>query len=94
MQINIQERTITGPIYFDGNIRKGYMLDIVELQTSGLVKIGTWEERSNLTIQRPPQLELWSEVDANSLVNKTFRVLISVPVGYIIYICTYMSIVI
>ncbi|XP_039970454.1 glutamate receptor ionotropic, kainate 2 isoform X5 [Bactrocera neohumeralis] len=78
-QINMQEKTITGPIYFDGNIRKGYILDIVELQTSGLVKIGTWDERNNLTIQRPPQLELWSEVDANSLVNKTFRVLISVP---------------
>ncbi|XP_018784659.1 PREDICTED: glutamate receptor ionotropic, kainate 2 isoform X2 [Bactrocera latifrons] len=77
--INMQEKTITGPIYFDGNIRKGYSLDIVELQTSGLVKIGTWDERNNLTIQRPPQSELWSEVDANSLVNKTFRVLISVP---------------
>ncbi|XP_011185912.1 glutamate receptor ionotropic, kainate 2 isoform X1 [Zeugodacus cucurbitae] len=76
---NIEEKTITGPVYFDGNIRKGYTLDIVELQTTGLVKIGTWDERNNLTIQRPPQSKLWSEVDANSLVNQTFRVLISVP---------------
>ncbi|XP_036343977.1 glutamate receptor ionotropic, kainate 2-like isoform X2 [Rhagoletis pomonella] len=77
--INIRENTITGQIYFEGNIRKGYILDVVELQSSGLVKIGTWDERNNFTLQRPPQIELPSEGDADSLVNQTFRVLISVP---------------
>ncbi|XP_053947507.1 glutamate receptor ionotropic, kainate 2-like [Anastrepha ludens] len=77
--INIRENTITGPIYFEGNIRKGYILDVVELQPTGIVKIGTWDERNNLTLLRPPPIDLSSEGDANSLVNKTFRVLISVP---------------
>ncbi|XP_067619823.1 glutamate receptor ionotropic, kainate 2-like isoform X2 [Eurosta solidaginis] len=77
--INIRDKTITGPIYFEGNIRRGYTLDIVELQITGLVKIGTWDEHNNLTIQRPPLIELSNEGDANSLVNKTFRILISVP---------------
>ncbi|CAD6992159.1 unnamed protein product [Ceratitis capitata] len=77
--ININDKTITGHIYFNGDIRKGYILELVELQPSGLVKVGTWDERNNLTIQRQPITELWSEIDSNSLVNKTFRVLISVP---------------
>ncbi|XP_017471392.1 PREDICTED: glutamate receptor ionotropic, kainate 2 [Rhagoletis zephyria] len=77
--LNLKERTITGKIYFEGNIRKGYALDVIELHPSGILKIGTWDEISNLTIQRVPQTNSVVENVDNSLANKTFIVLLNVP---------------
>ncbi|XP_037930039.1 glutamate receptor ionotropic, kainate 2-like, partial [Teleopsis dalmanni] len=76
--LDISDKTITGRIYFEGNIRKGYTFDVIELQQSGIVKIGTWNEYTNLTIERPPLKNLVSQTIDDSLVNKTFVVLISV----------------
>ncbi|XP_036341414.1 glutamate receptor ionotropic, kainate 2 [Rhagoletis pomonella] len=77
--LNLKERTITGKIYFEGNIRKGYALDVIELHPSGILKIGTWDEISNLTIQRVPQTNSVIDNVDNSLANKTFIVLLNVP---------------
>ncbi|CAD6992161.1 glutamate receptor ionotropic, kainate 2 isoform X2 [Ceratitis capitata] len=77
--LHMQERTITGEIYFEGNVRKGYSLDIIELHPSGIVKIGTWNDISNLTILRVSQTSSGVDNRDNSLVNKTFIVLLNVP---------------
>ncbi|EDW49637.1 GM23173 [Drosophila sechellia] len=76
--LEIKEKTITGRIYFEGNVRKGFTFDVIELQTSGLVKVGTWEEGKDFEFQRPPQAVNFNDIDDGSLVNKTFVVLISV----------------
>ncbi|KAH8278398.1 hypothetical protein KR018_002389 [Drosophila ironensis] len=76
--LEIKEKTITGRIYFEGNVRKGFSFDVIELQTSGLVKVGTWEEGKEFEFQRPPQVVNFNDIDDGSLVNKTFKVLISV----------------
>ncbi|KAH8384049.1 hypothetical protein KR009_011866 [Drosophila setifemur] len=76
--LEIKEKTITGRIYFDGNVRKGFTFDVIELQTSGLVKIGTWEEGKEFEFNRPPPVINFNDIDDGSLVNKTFKVLISV----------------
>ncbi|XP_017001091.1 glutamate receptor ionotropic, kainate 2 [Drosophila takahashii] len=76
--LEIKEKTITGRIFFEGNVRKGFAFDVIELQTSGLVKIGTWEEGKDFEFERPPQVVNFNDIDDSSLVNKTFKVLISV----------------
>lgn len=63
-------------------MRKGFTFDVIELQTSGLVKVGTWEEGKDFEFQRPPQAVNFNDIDDGSLVNKTFIVLISVAVYY------------
>lgn len=78
--MEILEKTITGRIYFQGNVRKGFSFDVIELQPKGLVKVGTWEEGKKFEFQRPPQITQIVDSEENSLVNKTFKVLISVPV--------------
>lgn len=65
---------------FDGNVRKGFTFDVVELQTTGLVKVGTWEDGKDFEFNRPPVIPSLNDNEENSLVNKTFKVLISVPV--------------
>nr|XP_017102043.2 glutamate receptor ionotropic, kainate 2 [Drosophila bipectinata] len=75
---DIKEKTITGRIYFKENVRKGFTFDVIELQTTGLVKVATWEEGEKFEFQRPPQAITYHDVDDGSLVNKTYRVLISV----------------
>ncbi|XP_018784602.1 PREDICTED: glutamate receptor ionotropic, kainate 2 isoform X2 [Bactrocera latifrons] len=77
--LKLQKRTLTGPIYFDGNVRKGFTLDIIELQPSGIIKIGTWDDISNLTMQRVAQTNSVIDNVDNSLANKTFVVLLNVP---------------
>ncbi|XP_034489043.1 glutamate receptor ionotropic, kainate 2, partial [Drosophila innubila] len=77
--MEIVEKTITGRIYFQGNVRKGFSFDVIELQPKGLVKVGTWEEGKKFEFQRPPQITQIIDSEENSLVNKTFKVLISVP---------------
>ncbi|KAH8381769.1 hypothetical protein KR009_000049 [Drosophila setifemur] len=77
--LRLTERVLTGPIYFEGNVRKGYLLDVIELQPSGIVKVGTWDERRNYRHQRlAPTTAQFDNID-NSLSNKTFTVLLSVP---------------
>ncbi|KAL7729989.1 hypothetical protein ACLKA6_009287 [Drosophila palustris] len=77
--MEILEKTITGRIYFQGNVRKGFSFDVTELQPAGLVKVGTWEEGKKFEFQRTPQKPQVIDSEENSLVNKTFRVLIAVP---------------
>ncbi|XP_037891865.1 glutamate receptor ionotropic, kainate 2-like isoform X1 [Glossina fuscipes] len=77
--LNIHKRTLTGQIYFEGNVRKGYTFDVIELQPSGIVKVGTWNELSNYTSQRlKPTSAIFENFD-NTLVNRTFIILLSVP---------------
>lgn len=80
-QLLIGKHTLSGQIFFEGTVRKGFTLDVIELQSSGLVKVGTWEDNKNFTFQRPPQQKIILDTDDNSMVNKTFRVLIAVPVS-------------
>lgn len=86
-QLDIEKNTLTGRIIFDGSKRKGYTLDVIELQSTGLVKIGVWEENKNFTFERPPQQRQIVALDDNSMVNKTYVVLISVPVRYYLWPC-------
>lgn len=79
--MKMDANTITGEIYFDGNVRKGFTFDVVELQPSGVVKVGTWNEDDGYSSQRlAPTTALYDSND-NSLANKTFLILLSVPVG-------------
>lgn len=81
LQLRLKDRLLTGPIYFEGNVRKGYHLDVVELQPSGIVKVGTWDEQRDYRAERlAPTNSQFDAID-NSLANKTFIVLLSVPVG-------------
>ncbi|XP_017845731.1 glutamate receptor ionotropic, kainate 2 isoform X1 [Drosophila busckii] len=77
--LEILNKTITGRIFFQGNVRKGFSFDVIELQPDGLVKVGTWEEGKDFEFKRPPQVAHFQDNEENSLVNKTFNVLISVP---------------
>lgn len=54
---------------------------MIELQPVGLVKVGTWEEGKEFEFKRPPPITNLNENEENTLVNKTFKVLISVPVS-------------
>ncbi|XP_034489026.1 glutamate receptor ionotropic, kainate 2 [Drosophila innubila] len=77
--LRLKERLLTGPINFEGNVRKGYHLDVIRLQPSGIVKVGTWDEERNYTQDRiAPTNSQFDSID-NSLANKTFIVLLSVP---------------
>ncbi|TDG50484.1 hypothetical protein AWZ03_003073 [Drosophila navojoa] len=77
--LDILDKTITGRIFFQGNMRKKFSFDVIELQPVGLVKIGTWEEGKDFEFKRPPPIIDLNENEENTLVNKTFKVLISVP---------------
>lgn len=80
MQLRLKDRLLTGPIYFEGNVRKGYHLDVIELQPSGIVKVGTWDEYRNYSAERLAPTNSQFDPIENSLANKTFIVLLSVPV--------------
>lgn len=61
-------------------MRKGYHLDVIELQPSGIVKVGTWSEERDYRPERlAPTNSQFDNID-NSLANKTFIILLSVPV--------------
>lgn len=67
---------ITGNILFDNSIRIDYNFDIIELVTSGIIKVGTWSKADKVTVHRyTPGVTLLN--DELSLVNKTFTVLLS-----------------
>lgn len=77
--LRLKERLLTGPIYFEGNVRKGYHLDVIRLQPSGIIKVGTWDEERNFTQERlAPSNSQYDSIDI-SLANTTFIVLLSVP---------------
>ncbi|XP_073816653.1 glutamate receptor ionotropic, kainate 2-like [Musca autumnalis] len=77
--MKMDANTLTGEIFFDGNVRKGFTFDVVELQPSGVVKVGTWNEDDGYSSQRlAPTTALYDSND-NSLANKTFLILLSVP---------------
>ncbi|KAL9893324.1 glutamate receptor ionotropic, kainate 2-like isoform 1-T1 [Glossina fuscipes fuscipes] len=77
--ILLDRNTITGHIYFEGSIRKGSQFEIIELQPTGLIKVGTWQEHKNFTFERPIQMKPIADNVDNSMINKTLRVLIAVP---------------
>ncbi|KAH8409835.1 hypothetical protein KR222_009321, partial [Zaprionus bogoriensis] len=77
--LRLKDRLLTGPIYFDGNVRKGYHLDVIELQPSGIVKVGTLDEQRGFRPERlAPTNSQFDNFD-NSLSNQTFTILLSVP---------------
>ncbi|KRF99742.1 uncharacterized protein Dwil_GK22709 [Drosophila willistoni] len=76
--LEIKDKTMTGRVYFEGNRRKGFTFDVIELQIGGLVKVGVWEDGKEFEFKRPPPVINYNELDDGSLVNKTFKVLISV----------------
>lgn len=77
--MTLSKDTLTGLIAFDSNIRKGYTFDVVELQPSGIVQVGTWDEVNNFTSQRVAKTNtIYENV---SLANKTFKILLSIPVS-------------
>lgn len=80
-QLNIYENTLTGRIYFEGNVRKGFTFDVIELQPSGIVQVGIWDETDGYKSQRlAPTNAIFENMD-NSLANKTFVILLAVPVS-------------
>lgn len=81
LQILLDRNTITGHIYFEGSVRKGSQFEIIELQPTGLIKVGTWQEHKNFTFKRPMLMKPIADNTDNSMINKTLRVLIAVPVS-------------
>ncbi|XP_017844827.1 glutamate receptor ionotropic, kainate 2 [Drosophila busckii] len=77
--LRLRQRLLTGPIYFEGNVRKGYHLDVIELQPSGIVKVGTWDEEREYRAERLASTNSQFDSISNSLANQTFIVLLSVP---------------
>lgn len=62
-------------------MRKGFTFDIIELQPSGIVQVGTWDETNGYESQRLAPTNAFLENMDNSLANKTFIILLSVPVS-------------
>ncbi|XP_037952782.1 glutamate receptor ionotropic, kainate 2-like [Teleopsis dalmanni] len=76
--MDIQNKTLTGRIFFDGYVRKGYTFDVIELQPSGIVKVGSWNQNDGFSAQRlAPTKSQFDNVD-NLLADKTFTILLSV----------------
>lgn len=66
---------LTGEVKFDNRgYRTNFNIDVIELTSSGVVKVGTWDTTRGLNITRPPVVEDLS----GSLKNKTFIVIITV----------------
>lgn len=65
---------LTGEIKFDNQgLRTNFALDIIELTSSGIAKVGQWNASEGLNITR--NYEATSNIDDGSLKNKTFIVL-------------------
>lgn len=82
----MEKNIITGSILFDGVKRQGFQFDVIELQNTGrLLKIGFWDNRNGLIMQRPATLTTTTvehdpEPGVASIFNETLRILIAVPV--------------
>ncbi|XP_055383679.1 glutamate receptor ionotropic, kainate 2-like [Condylostylus longicornis] len=78
---------VTGKIIFENGIRNEFQLELIEMTTSGLVKIGTWstdlDPSSELEFERyvPEAVQLETN-DELSLVNKSFIVLTALSNPY------------
>lgn len=55
--------------------RTDFYLDIIELNESGIIKVGTWNLNEGLTITRVLPDLIYS--DGDSLVNTTFNVMVA-----------------
>lgn len=67
---------LTGPIKFDTEgFRTDFGLDILELDTHGLIKVGTWEAADGVSTTREPTID--PIIGDGSFKNKTFIVLTS-----------------
>lgn len=73
-----QVNGLTRTIKFDNEgFRKDFLLDVIELGSAGLVKIGTWNSTEGLNITR--EIEPTSlPADEKNLQNKTFIVLTAI----------------
>lgn len=67
---------ITGNIFFENGIRIDYSFDIIELVSSGIMKVGTWTKEDKVNTRRITPVAIFT-ADELSLVNKTFTVLLS-----------------
>ncbi|KAJ3628095.1 hypothetical protein MTP99_015421 [Tenebrio molitor] len=73
---------LTGVVHFDTEgFRRDFVLDILELTSDGLSKIGSWDSGVGLTISRPKIFEA-PTADEASLVNKTFTVITCLTTPY------------
>lgn len=64
---------LTGEIKFDNEgLRNLFTLDVVELHSSGLEKVGTWHQETGLNITR---MAVPSSSDEGTLSNRTFIVI-------------------
>ncbi|XP_067000033.2 glutamate receptor ionotropic, kainate 2-like [Anabrus simplex] len=74
-------RGLTGPVLFDNEgFRSSFILDVIELTTYGLQKIGSWNSSEGLNLRRlqpPPDGHM-----QDSIANKTLRVLTAISLPY------------
>lgn len=76
---------LTGEVKFDNEgLRKHISVDMVELTSSGLIKVGNWHSTDGLNISRVAEKS--SNIDDSSLKNRTF-VVITALVNYCVKIC-------
>lgn len=69
---------LTGEVRFDNHgYRSNFAVDVIELTSSGIAKVGTWNSSSRsrlkITEQRKKEIED-TEVDSDSMRNKTYIV--------------------
>ncbi|XP_055684020.1 glutamate receptor ionotropic, kainate 2-like [Lutzomyia longipalpis] len=75
-------RGISNDIRFDNKgLRTDFLLDVIELDSSGLHKVGVWNSTEGLNLTRHYQIAT-VENDENSLRNKTFIVLTALSPPY------------
>lgn len=71
-----QVHGLTGLVKFDNRgLRKNIAVDVIELTSSGIIKVGTWNTSEGLNITR--SYESTSVIDDGSLRNKSFIVLLT-----------------
>ena len=63
---------LTGPIKFDtSGLRTQFELDLMELQVTGLERVGTWNSLDHLEAGRK-QEDISGEKNTDPMANKTF----------------------
>ena len=63
---------LTGPIKFDtSGLRTQFELDLMELQVTGLERVGTWNSLDHLEAERK-QEDISGEKNSDPMANKTF----------------------
>ncbi|XP_055907531.1 glutamate receptor ionotropic, kainate 2-like [Eupeodes corollae] len=74
---------LTGNIYLENGVRSHYNLELVELTSTGLQKIGDWDSDKGLSINRFTPEEPILESDSLSLVNKSLIVLLAMNAPHV-----------